>query len=112
MLFQNGVFTPDGSADHRVQAALRSAVGLRKDVLGPADLLAGVIRCGDPGVGEILSQALRPGVSLFDLLGVVENGHAAGNGQLPVRTRDSFTPAALAALDEFESTLAEAGGHM
>jgi hypothetical protein len=112
MLFQDGIFNPGGAGDARVRAALAAAAGRPQAVLGVSGLLAGVVRHGGDGVAEALGQALPPGRPLGELLASLEGAPApAGSPAAPApRTRDSFTPAALEALDSFEAELARAGG--
>jgi ATP-dependent Clp protease ATP-binding subunit ClpA len=109
MLFADDVLTPEKIEDPRLGTALRAALELPCDILRPADLLAVLIHCGDEAVKECLGRALSPNTSLPDFVAALEADRAPSEG-VTARTRNSFTAAALAALDEFEKTLIQAQG--
>jgi ATP-dependent Clp protease ATP-binding subunit ClpC len=111
MLFIDGVFCPESVSDPRTRAVLCSAAGEGPDLLHPSHLLAGVLRQGDARVRDTLTQALRHGRSLQDVLHEAGDGRAAsGPGPATPRTRASFSPTALEALDKFEAALGDGGG--
>jgi ATP-dependent Clp protease ATP-binding subunit ClpC len=111
MLFNKGVFSPEAVEDPRIRSALASVRARAVEVLSPSDLLACLIRQGDLAIQSILNQSLRQGCSPQELLRLLDNGHCS---QSPTptgpRTRESFTPAALKALDDLQRALVDSEG--
>jgi ATP-dependent Clp protease ATP-binding subunit ClpA len=108
MLFNDGVFCPEGFPDTRVRAALLAAAARPREVLTPRDLLLCAVWHGGEPLTQILSGSLPAGSSLEGVLCKLED-ECAPTGQPPgtPRTRASFAPQALGALDDFEQALAE-----
>jgi len=111
MLFQHNTFCPESVPDERTRAVLRSAADSASDLVRPSDVLTSAIRQGDSQVLAILVRALRAGCSLSDLLKTMAACRVSPSvGPAVQRTRQSFTPQALKALDEFDEALC-GGGH-
>jgi ATP-dependent Clp protease ATP-binding subunit ClpA len=111
MLFNEGVFSPQTVQDPRARLALVSAVTRDADVLGPRDLLACILRQEDEAIQVVLAKGTRVGRSPQDLLAALDNGHVAREQPLlQLRSRASFTPDALHALDDFARALDDSGG--
>jgi ATP-dependent Clp protease ATP-binding subunit ClpA len=113
MLFPDGVFAPESTSDVRVQVALRWATDLPSEILGPGDLLVGVLQSNDSKLLEDFTRGLNPGTALADLRAALDS-HPAGEAKPTgaARTRSSFTPAALTALAEFEAALGNHRGNL
>jgi ATP-dependent Clp protease ATP-binding subunit ClpA len=111
MLFEQEVFCPEHLRDWRAQTVLCEATAQAGAILRGSDILASALRSGDVTVLQLLAATLRPGSSVVDLFFLAApTSPQPGSTAAPRRTRESFTPAALRALDAFDRALDAHGG--
>jgi ATP-dependent Clp protease ATP-binding subunit ClpC len=103
MFFQENVFTPEQIPDTRLRQALCAACEYSGEQIDACDLFEGVLRAGDERMMRVLSDALKPGQSLAQLLGDLErNRPLCAREKLP-RWRTAFSASALAILDDLQA---------
>lgn len=102
MFFLNGMFSPEAAADPRVRAALEAASAAAGGMVGPIDLLAGLVRHGGQQLFDSLSAAAGAGW---------QNGLPAPRAKSSgARAEATFSEAARATLEEFAELTANGGG--
>lgn len=110
MLFENGIFTPHLLENERTEAVLQAATDHASGKIRPSDILLVAIDSRDARILAKLRQFLAPGCSPQELRDIIEAYNPAGtthsqfNGE-----RRWFSHEALAALDQFDTTLKELG---
>jgi ATP-dependent Clp protease ATP-binding subunit ClpC len=111
VLFPQGVLATEFIADPRARSVLAAACDRSGDSIHPSDIVAEALYLGDPNILAVLSQTLRPGESLDKLATWLSAGRTASGARSDSnRSRRSFTPQALRALDEFAAVLSGGGG--
>lgn len=112
MTFHPNIFQSALGMDRRVRAALSAAAESAGAVMRPRDVLAGAIRQGDAAVLEVLTQALRPGQALPEVLEALEAERESGAGFPfpPLEGRKTFAPELAQALAECEAFVRASGG--
>jgi ATP-dependent Clp protease ATP-binding subunit ClpA len=108
MLFEKGILHLKGIKDNRAAAVLERAIDRAESRVRPSDILSAAIAHGDAGVLSSLSQALKAGASPEDIMGVIDayNPARVSASEFDGR-RSCFAPETLAALDDFETALAQ-----
>jgi len=110
MLFNGDVFSPELVSDSRVRSVLTAMAEQANARISPGDVLAAAIGQGDAEVLNALSAAIRSGHTPRDVAALADGcGSPEGPavGAELVRRRASFTPQALAALEEFDQLMLE-----
>jgi hypothetical protein len=106
MLFRDGIFSPDYLSDPCIRAILCSVASRIREPVHSHDLLTAAIHYGDAKAVALLSRTLRPGKSLQDVLAAFPAPTTTAPAPAPL-TRESFTPQALDALEEFDTVFHE-----
>jgi ATP-dependent Clp protease ATP-binding subunit ClpC len=103
-LFEDGVFRPERVGDPVTAEILAQAADRAAGQVQASDLLQAALAGGVPRVLAKVEQALRPGVTVRDVVEslAVVNPPRSGSTTFGGR-RESFSQAALAALDQFEA---------
>jgi hypothetical protein len=111
MIVSDEVFGLDGTNDRYVRSILQTAGARAGEVIGVGDLLAAVVVERDPSLERLFRSLLRFPASPGALSAVAQRrlGESPPVNRLP-RTRASFSPAALEALDRFETLRHAANG--
>lgn len=113
MLFEKGMFNPQGVGDDRTATVLHAATDRAAGKVRPSDLLASAIESGDAKVLATLAQALEPGSTPLDLRDVIEIYNPMRSHSTPTDfdgRRECFSSEALEALDKFDTELKETVG--
>jgi len=109
MLFPQGLFSPDFLTDLRARAVLAEVARQLPDGIRPSDIVAVAVRTGDVDLLGTLTQALRPGVAVQDLLKALPPVAPAPTPRAQ-RGPEAFTPQTLQAFGEFEQVYNGSGG--
>jgi ATP-dependent Clp protease ATP-binding subunit ClpA len=107
MIFENGIFSPRNIGDERTEKVLLTAIERASGFVRPCDLLASAIEDGEPKVLAALSQALEPGCTPRDLIGVIavyNPARSTPNTDFDGK-RERFSTEMLEALSQFETGL-------
>src|SRR5712691_569051 len=102
-LFEEGLFRPERVGDPVTAEILVQAADRAAGPVQASDLLQAALADGGPRVLAKVEQALRPGVTVRDVIEslAVINPPRSGPTTFDGR-RESFSDAALATLDQFE----------
>jgi ATP-dependent Clp protease ATP-binding subunit ClpA len=105
VLFETGIFTPEALDDERTESVLFAAVDAAS-IVHSSDLLHAAITSGDAKIAAALSGALADGARLSHVVKIIEVYRPRVSSPSFDGKRDRFSPAALAALDEFGAAFA------
>ncbi len=102
MIFDAHVFAPQRIHDRTAREILCRATEHAGEIIRPGDLLAAAVIQGNPSLQRLFASHLRSGSGTADLAATARVQPQGPGGAARVRTRASFSPAALEALDAFD----------